>query len=113
MPLFIKVLTVVPVKTILLVFPLSPFKITKLPVAPAVRAVIEENVRLVLPPLAQVDCTVPSPEVNVSTPILWATPIPSLQLKVPVPVNVRAVPAMPFKLPVTIRVPAAMVVVPV
>ena len=103
----------VPVSTIELVVPLLPPEMTRFPVAPEARAASDVNVRLLVPLPAQVDWTVPSPDENVNANMPWATPTASLQLNVPVPVKVRAVPVVPFKLPVTVRVPATIVVVPV
>ena len=43
----------------------------------------------------------------------WLTPLASLTLRVPEPAKVNAVPVVPLRLPVTNRVPAFTVVVPV
>ena len=82
------------------------------PRTPAVRAA--RDVKLtVLVPLLFVERTVPSPPLNLKTPIPCAVFAAWLKCIVPVPVKVRSVPAVPLRLPVRLSVPPPIVVIPV
>ena len=91
--------------------------LTKLALAPAVRADSEAKVMAWSKAAVRVVFTVPSPEEKVSAPRLWvsAPPAPMLSiLKVPLPVKVSALalfsePVAAFK----VSVPALIVVAPV
>ena len=88
----------------------------KLAVAPVDRAAKELNVKVEFWAAMPVERTLPSPPVKESAPMPWVLDAASRTLKVPEPVNVRAVPDVPLRLPVlpspTWSVPAPMMVVP-
>ena len=54
-----------------------------------------------------------SPALTVRRPIPWVPPADLLWLKVPVPPKVSGVPVVPLRLPVTVSVPALIIVAPV
>ena len=99
----------------MLVVPLLPLVVVKLPVTLTGRAASDAKVRNELPPLL-VEVTLPLPALKARAPIPWRTPLASLTMNEPVPPKVKAVPVVPLRLPAvalpTCSVPPLMIVAP-